>query len=409
MASESECMNAHTAGPTGTTCPGNPGRLLLASTGRDWSPLGIGSGAGSGDQQVEDRRKRFQKHLTDVILSENLVVLTGLGTSISVKDANGKPLAPTMPDLWEAAKQKAAAEFDAVKVAVGYAPEAGMENIEHLLSRCQMSERLHPKPEVGKFIRETEEIIVAKCRFVEEGVSLKVHEAFLRKIARRSTRLPRLRLFTTNYDLCFEAAASRTRFIVIDGFSHSMPQEFDGGYFSYDLVRRRDDREAPDYITNVFHLFKLHGSVDWCRGGMQVQKSAKPDKPHIIYPRESKFELSYDQPFLELMSRLQMSLRQTSTGLLVIGFGFNDQHIAQPVLAAMKSNVGLKAMVVSPALEKAGNPIINEMALLIRDGDARLALVETDFEHLVAEIPDLVAATEEEQHMERLRNLGGAR
>lgn len=188
-----------------------------------------------------------------------------------------------------------------------------------------------------------------------------------------------------------------------------MPQEFDGGYFGYDLVKRREDREVPDYITNVFHLYKLHGSVDWCRVDSQIQKAAKPDKPLIIYPRESKFELSYDQPFLELMSRLQMALRQANTGLLVIGFGFNDQHIAQPVLAAMKSNVGLKAMIVSPGLEKAGNPIINEMAMLVRDGDPRLALLETAFENLVPEIPDLVAATEEEQHMERLRNLGGAK
>lgn len=384
-------------------------RLLLASTGRDWTALDNAPGADTENQQVEERRKKFQNHLTDVILSENLIVLTGLGTSMSVKGADGKPLAPTMGDLWEAAKQKAAAKFDAVKTAVSYAPETGKENIEHLLSRCQMSERLHPKPDVGKFISETEEIIVSKCRFVDEGLSLKTHEAFLRKLARRSTRLPRLKLFTTNYDLCFEAAASRTRFIVIDGFSHSMPQECDGGYFSYDLVRRRDDREAPDYITNVFHLYKLHGSVDWCRAGIQVQKAAKPDKPLIIYPRESKFELSYDQPFLELMSRLQMALRQTNTGLLVLGFGFNDQHIAQPVLAAMKSNVGLKAMVVSPVLEKAGNPIIDEMAMLVREGDPRLALVETGFENLVPEIPDLVAATEEEQHMERLRNLGGAK
>jgi hypothetical protein len=49
------------------------------------------------------------------------------------------------------------------------------------------------------------------------------------------------------------------------------------------------------------------------------------------------------------------------------------------------------------------------MAMLVRDGDPRLALLETAFENLVPEIPDLVAATEEEQHMERLRNLGGAK
>jgi hypothetical protein len=193
--------------------------LLSASTGKDWATLDNTPGADAGNPQLEERQRKFQKHLTDVILSENLIVLTGLGTSMSVKGPDGKPLAPTMGDLWNAAKLKAATKFEKVKTAVSYAPEQGKENIEHLLSRCQMSERLRPDRDVGTFISDTEEIIVAKCRFVDEGLSLKTHEAFLRKIARRSTRLPRLKLFTTNYDLCFEAAASRTRFVVIDGFS----------------------------------------------------------------------------------------------------------------------------------------------------------------------------------------------
>jgi hypothetical protein len=40
-----------------------------------------------------------------------------------------------------------------------------------------------------------------------------------------------MKLFTTNYDLCFEEAAARSRFVTVDGFSHAMPQEFDGAYF----------------------------------------------------------------------------------------------------------------------------------------------------------------------------------
>ena len=77
--------------------------------------------------------------------------------------------------------------------------------------------------------------------------------------------------------------------------------------------------------------------------------------------------------------------------------------------AAMKSNVGLKAIVVSPTLEKAGNSVIDEIAMLVRDGDPRLALLESTFDGLVPLIPDLMTATEDEKHAERLRNLRGAK
>jgi hypothetical protein len=312
-----------------------------------------------------------------------------------------------MHDLWDAAKAKAGTAFDSVKQKVNYTEAT--ENIEFLLSRCQMAEKLKSDPVIKKFVAETEKLIVEKCRFLNSGLNLSIHEAFLRKVARRSTRLPRAKLFTTNYDLCFESAASKARFVVTDGFSHSEPQEFDGSYFNYDFVRRHPDRETPDYIPNVFHLYKLHGSLDWEQSGTQILKVRNAAKPLIIYPRESKFESSYDQPFLEMMAAFQAALRQPNTGLLVIGFGFNDHHIAQPIASSVRSNVSLKAMMVSPSLENLSRPVIKETSDLITAGDSRLSLVATDFEKLVEVTPDLVAATEEEAHQGRVRRMEGRR
>ena len=153
--------------PTKPT-PRTSSRLLLASTGKDWAALDK-LPEEPANPQLEELKAKFQRHLTDVILSENLIVLTGLGTSLPVKGVDGKPLAPTMGDLWTAAAQKAGNGIDAVKAAVSYAPEPRKENIEHLLSRCQMSERLHQRPDVGTFITDTEGIIVSKCRFCKRG------------------------------------------------------------------------------------------------------------------------------------------------------------------------------------------------------------------------------------------------
>jgi hypothetical protein len=218
-----------------------------------------------------------------------------------------------------------------------------------------------------------------------------------------------MKLFTTNYDLCFERAASEISFIAVDGFSHTQPQQFDGGHFNYDLVRRGLEGDAPDYIPNVFQLLKMHGSVDWARVGNQVVKTAgsEPRRPLIIYPRLSKFESSYEQPFLEMMSRFQASLRQPNTGVLVIGFGFNDAHVTQPLLSALDSNVNLKMIVVDPGLEASTNKAIGALKTLIGQGDWRITLVAEKFETVVPSIPDLVAQSELEQHRQRVAGQAG--
>jgi hypothetical protein len=381
-------------------------KLLTAATEKQWVSLSVIDGE---DDKAKNAAKlhsdQFDKILTDLLLSENLIVLCGLGSTQCVVDGTGNSLAPTMHALWSAARERTGDQFEKIKVKVKYPASNDGNNIETLLSHCQLSEALEPAKEVHDFITAMEALIVEKCRFVTDTVTLPVHEAFLRRVARRPIRQPRLKLFTTNYDLCFETAASHTRFVVVDGFSHTQPQEFDGTYFNYDFVRRERDREVPEYIPNVFHLYKLHGSVDWQLKEPQIVKTAKPEQPLIIYPRYEKFESSYQQPFLEMMSRFQICLREPNTGVLVVGFGFNDRHISQPVLSAIGSNVGLKVILVDPALEGSTNPAIQSCASLIYAGDSRLALVAARFEELVSSIPDLVATTEAEEHQSRLRAL----
>jgi hypothetical protein len=382
-------------------------KFLSSATAPAWVTCLAPEGADGSTRVEADHRQKIEQLLTEVLLSENLVILSGLGTTLCLNKPGSPKIAPGMDDLWEAAAQKAGSKFEDLKTKVGYRTPPEGENIEGLLSQCQLSQQLQPAKEVADFIVDTEAIIVEKCRFLNEKTDLTVHEAFLRKVARRSTRQPRTRLFTTNYDLCFETAASHTRFIVVDGFSHTQPQEFDGGYFAYDFVRREQDRDIPDYIPNVFHIYKIHGSVDWELCGSQVVKVPTPAKPLIIYPRHSKFEASYDQPFIEMMSRFQVALRQPNTGLLIIGFGFNDRHIWQPVMSAVRSNVSLKAVVVDPVLANSAKEPVKEMEGLIRKGDTRLVLLAAGFEDLVPILPSLVSATEEEQHRERLRSIRG--
>lgn len=383
--------------------------ILTAATGKDWVSTLAEKGADEGTiQKIEGNSQKLNQLLTEILLSENLVTLAGLGTTLYIQDGKGKSVAPTMHQLWDAAVALAGNNFASLKDRVKYVTPPEGDNVELLLSQCQLAQRFGPSTELASFVERAEAEIVKRCRFITPDSALTFHESFLRKVARRNTRKPRLKLFTTNYDIAFETAASHIRFVTVDGFSHTQPQEFDGSHFNYDFVVRSHDRDVPDYLANVFHLYKLHGSIDWESSQSQVIKSPSPSKPLIIYPRLSKFESSYDRPFIELMSRFQLYLREPNTGLLVIGFGLNDHHIVQPIMSAISANVALKAAIVAPSLKESKNETIGTIKSLILNGDWRLALINAKFEEIVPVFPDLVKETEEEQHRARLRSLGKA-
>jgi hypothetical protein len=376
-------------------------RYCSAGTRGEWIALNAQINSPEGPT---DATQTLRREMSDLLLSHNLVVLSGLGTSLCVREKE-KILAPTMGALWAAAHATAGAKFEAIMAKAGYDTAKHGENIELLLSRCLMADRLHGDADVKQFTEDTEAEIVRLVDFITEETGLDAHEAFLRKVARRPATKPRLKLFTTNYDLCFEAAAARTRFIAIDGFAPVAPHVFDGMNFDLDYVKRAADRETPEYLPNVYHLHKLHGSLSWEQAGEQTVRVARAKKPCIIFPRDSKFETSYEQPFLEMMSRFQTALREPNTGLLIVGFGCNDRHIVQPLQMALSSNVSLRVMLVDPVIEKKMNGAVERMRSLVKQGDARLSLLETGFERMVALLPDLVTRSEGEAHLHRFAQM----
>ncbi|HGB8365153.1 TPA: hypothetical protein ACIWE4_004603, partial [Salmonella enterica subsp. enterica serovar Java] len=84
--------------------------------------------------------------------------------------------------------------------------------------------------EVLAFLNEVKTIILNKCRdFLENGSSdLSSYVSLLQKMGRRRVRDPRLKVFTTNYDLTFETAASELGMMVVDGLSYTGVRRFDG-------------------------------------------------------------------------------------------------------------------------------------------------------------------------------------
>jgi len=371
------------------------------------------------DKKETGSLRNIQNLLTDFLTSTNLVVLSGLGASLSIKDKEGNVVAPTMKVLWDKAVE--GTDIDKIKSLVHYQPEAGSENIEVLLSKCKIALEFWPNSQDGRgdiesFVKLSEDVIKRECSFVNSTTELTVHQNFLRKIARRSSRKTRAKIFTSNYDLCFEAAGAKARFVVVDGFSHAIPQSYDPIYFGYDIVRRDHSGESPDYIESVFQLYKLHGSVDWTKEGGEIVRKQNPENPLLIYPRSSKYQQSFESPYIDMMAAFQSTIRQNETSLIVVGFGFNDDHISGPIMAALQSNINLRVTVVEPyfygqetddhELERDIEKLYHKrMAKLISEGDNRISFISATFEDFVEILPDLVAETDRERHAERFRKM----
>ena len=283
------------------------------------------------------------------------------------------------------------------------------ENFEHVLSDAHARYALNSSDsDLKTFINQAEKLVLEKCSFVDDKTDLTIHQAFLRKVARRSTRLQRAQLFTTNYDTAFEQAAHKAHFNIIDGFGYG-GGEFDGGSFDLDFVRRRAN-EQPTLEPSVFHLLKLHGSVDWDGSNDTIRRvTGTPSQPLLVYPSAEKYQLAFRQPYLEFTSRFQIALRQPDVGLLVVGFGFNDEHIVAPIQSAFRSNIGLRAVIVDPAVRSdARNDAFSEIENLIGLGDRRLTLLKGTFEDLVRVLPDVPPLEERDAHFERIGKRTGS-
>lgn len=378
----------------------------------------------------EGAGERIESALINALNSTNLCLLTGAGSSYCADSShsNNRPSqdAPSLNDLWAAVENEIGTDrFNEILQSIpGY---DAIQDIEKLLTQCKLYVALFGADDktsglIAQFISEAENAILRRVDFVDHDTRLDAHEAIIRKMARRGARKPRAKIFTTNYDLCFEYAARRQRFVVIDGFSHAAPPIYDRSHFSLDIVRRERNEQGPEYYENVFHLHKLHGSIDWRRKGGEIIKSREPSgQPVLIYPRDSKYQEAFEPPYLDMMAAFQRALREPDTALIVSGFSFTDTHISQPILAALESNMSFRLVVCAPgfilpeSLESdeqtlpadlsTDNEPFGSLLRLARAGDPRIILLNGRFEDLADALPDLVAETEREQHMRRVQTL----
>lgn len=356
--------------------------------------------------------KRNREQLHDVLLKslqmQNLVVLAGSGCSIS---AGG----PTMWDLWiNAVGGEPCDEARTAAETIDYdLDEEDNQNIELFLSRIEAFLQLYEDEYLETFLDAAKAVILKDCSEFIDADELEPHRVFVRRLSRRRARDTRLKVFTTNYDLCFEKATSDLGGVVLDGFSFTAPRRYDPRYFSYDIVRRPHSGDKPaSYLEGVFQLYKLHGSVNWSRdehGNIIEHSDPDPSSACLIYPARGKYQQSYTQPHLESISQYLAAVREPNTCVLVAGFGFNDDHLSEPLLAAARSNPHLRLIIADRSPEKKiadGTKYWTELAELAASGED-VWIVQSKFDRFVEMIPDLQSLTPADALMKAVKKAAG--
>ena len=296
------------------------------------------------EEIAEDLVKKFYNEFFKKYY-KNIVVLLAAGASMD----NGSNRGKSREGLWTDCKD----EIDYIFKKCPNIENKGFQNtydIEGFLTSLILHEKVNEEivSEDGeKTIKKIERKIVDACTLLLDK-SKAPHKKFLDKITARKVNDPRVQVFTTNYDTLIEQASNEGGFVLIDGFSFHQPRQFSGRYFDYDIVNRENSRikQEESFVAKVFHLYKLHGSLNWERKNEDVILSEKTDNPLVIYPASEKYESSYEQPYFEMMSRFQQSLRKENTVLYVIGFGFQDKHIQNVIREAVNQNSSFHLVIV---------------------------------------------------------------
>lgn len=328
---------------------------------------------------------------------DNFIVLAGSGTSLTFKE-----IAPSMTDLWNKCKNVDEAAFSSILDLVQYDknhPKKNDENIasndiELLLSLCDQHIALfcneEKSSELISFLEQAKQTILHSTNFTDKikESDWASHDKFIRTLARRNPKQQRFKLFTTNYDLAFERSASNSGFVVVDGFEFSSPSYFNPTWYRYDIVDRSEQsKTSSSYISNVFHLYKMHGSVNWTREGngrvKKIDYTAKNKNPVFIYPSSSKYQTSYDSPYLDMMSSFLNCLQKPKTALMCLGFGFNDNHINNAITMALRTNPEFNLLVATKdPFNKNGSFNSHIRGLLcgaINQGDRRISIIDATF------------------------------
>ena len=351
---------------------------------------------------AKEGRQRLQALIAEWLRMENLVVLSGAGTSVS---SGGKTIDSlergtleilrALPDF----PSSMVAAIDERLTPVTSDTNSSRLSFEGWLSYLvnghfigsipnspfvgvQWKSKSSPtQADLSWFVEWIRAAIFAECALMLPDVKtasagstdIAPHLAFLAKLVARDSNFGRAHLFTLNYDTLFEQACEMLGIQYFDGFTGRADAHFDPSVYGLDIYYPGEVSEGRVRRFDKFlHLYKLHGSIHWQLRDDDLRArhpdlraicdyhslnaAKKAEKlPEVaaglptvgILPTANKFAQTLTMPFAHLFRALQIRLSAPQTFLLVLGYGFGDDHVTR-ILEAALMNPSLVMLVVEP-------------------------------------------------------------
>ena len=354
-------------------------------------------------EDVEEPNKRLQALIAEWLRMENLVVLTGAGASICEGGKEMKCLEKAV-----IAKLKGKECFQPLIEKRN--SDLGFEDwISHLVaghSLISKSQSLFntviAAGDLKSAIKSIEGSILKECVLIldEKSDELSSHAQFLAKLITRDSNLGRTHLFTLNYDTLFEQACESIGIQYFDGFAGRANARFYPSVYGLDIYYPGEVAEGRVRRFDKFlHLYKLHGSIHWHINKDEELRARHPDlyqlkkdlesdnaddniEPVAILPTIDKLNQTLMSPFAHLFRSFHNRLSVPQTFLLVVGYGFGDEHVNKIIEQGL-TNPSLVMLVVEPRQD---SETAEKVMKLIKMREQVFLLTGATFENLSDEI-----------------------
>jgi hypothetical protein len=231
--------------------------------------------------------------------------------------------------------------------------------VKDILNKVNNLETILNNIEEEEDRKTVEEALIKILNDKEKNVkAIETHTDLIKKINSFLPNHFRLKIFTTNYDTLFEKACNKINYIVNDGFVFT-DNEYNPLNFGYELIKNKHN-DIIDYIPNLIHLYKLHGSLNWKKITdtkiIKVKNTDEVKNPVLIYPNNNKYKDSYNLPYLDMISEFNSALQIKDTLLIICGYSFSDTHLNNIIERAFNTNNKIHIVIIDPnPNDKEGN------------------------------------------------------
>lgn len=286
---------------------------------------------------LDDLKRRLQDHFSD-----GLVTVVGSGLSV----AEG---IPGMGDLATHLRDKVALSLGADDAALWteLVPLIEKQGLEEALQTKAPTATLEAEiaARTGDLLALHERRVISQ---VFAGRKLRLTR-LLAHMMKPSTGLP---IITTNYERLVEVAVEEAGLGVDTMFVGHFAGAIDEKKSRYSFCRGVElkNRSPRFQYRERALVFKPHGSLDWyLRGDRPVCCAAELEGATrlIITPGRNKFRNGYDSPFDLHRAKANEAIDRAAR-FLILGYGFNDDHLETHLLPAIK--VGKPTLILTRTL-----------------------------------------------------------